>query len=93
MRRQSHNTANWIRPASAGHDLPSPCDRAGLWESDGVHGFVDPEPIIQERLAQELQPLRDELAQAITWKHRRRIRRRIRQSEARIRREFSSAQW
>lgn len=70
-----------------------PCDRAGLWESDGVHGFVDPEPIIQERLTQELQALRDELAQAITWRHRRRIRRRIRQSEARIRRDFSSAQW
>jgi len=67
------------------------------WACDtrDVSGIVDPTPIVEERIATELRPLREELRNATEAKDRKRIQRAIRRQEERIRREVlgSPANW
>jgi hypothetical protein len=51
-----------------------------------VSDIVDPTPIVEERIAAELGPLREELSNATESKERKRIQRELRRKERRIRR-------
>jgi len=52
-----------------------------------VSEIVDPTPIVEERIAAELGPLRDDLSNATESRERKRIQREMRRQEKRIRRE------
>ena len=52
--------------------------------------IVDPTPIVEERIAAELGPLREELSNATESKECKRIQREMRRREKRIRREVPS---
>jgi hypothetical protein len=56
-----------------------------------VSEIVDPTPIVEERIAAEVGPLRAELSNAAEPKERKRIQREIRRREKRIRREVLGA--
>jgi hypothetical protein len=60
-----------------------------------VSEIVDPTPIVEERIAAELAPLREELSNATEPKELKRIQRAIRRREEQIRREVlgSPAHW
>jgi len=58
-----------------------------------VSEIVDPTPIVEERIASEVGPLRDELRAATEPKQRKRLEREIRRREERIRRQVLRAHW
>jgi hypothetical protein len=60
-----------------------------------VSEIVDPTPIVEERIAAELGPLREKLNKATDPKERKRLQRSLRRQEERIRREVlgSPAHW
>jgi len=58
-----------------------------------VSEIVDPTPIIEERIATEVGPLREELLAATEPKQRKRREREIRRREERIRRQVLGAHW
>jgi hypothetical protein len=58
-----------------------------------VSDIVDPTPIIEERIAAEVGPLREELLAATEPKQRKRLEREIRRSEERIHRQVRGAHW
>jgi len=64
-------------------------------DTGDVSEIIDPTPIAEERIAAELAPLREELANATDPKERKRILRAIRRRAVQIRREVlgSPAHW
>ena len=69
--------------------------RAVIVDTGDVSEIVDPTSIVDERIAAELGPLREELSNATDPKERKRIQRAIRRGEEQIRREVlgSPAHW
>jgi hypothetical protein len=72
-------------PCRAQNCLIDRCPRGR--DTRAVSEIVDPTPIVEERIAAELGPLREELSDATESKERKRIQREMRRQEKRIRRE------